>query len=49
MPVAISAAAAAVEIDFQPDIGFRRFALDGGRARHDDCYDLLSVQIGHWI
>ena len=35
MPVAISRTAAAVEIDFEPDFGFRRFPLDGGRARHD--------------
>ena len=28
-------AAAAVEIDIEPDIGFRRLTLDGGRARHD--------------
>ena len=27
-------AAAAVEIDFKPDIGFRRPPLDDGRARH---------------
>ena len=44
-------AAAAVEIDFEADIGFRRLPLDGGRARHNtenpkyECQEILNTNV----